>query len=74
MFLTNTENPNIENERVYFSDLSETAQEKALAHTNVDSPAMNNWDVFPLEYLAESKLDMSQDEIDLAGLTGIGAY
>lgn len=61
--------------RIFFDDLSETAQKQALAFKGVGSPQELNWDVFEMAIVSSgTKYDMTQDEIDLAALSNIGYY
>lgn len=64
-----------DNVRVYFEDLSEEAQMKALAHKGIANPQQANWDVFEMSILGSGvKADLSQSEIDMSALTMIGCY
>jgi hypothetical protein len=64
---------NLDNERIFFVDLSEEAQAKALKFKS-DNNIDKDWDVAPLGFLSVSKDTMSQSDMDLEGLVSLGFY
>ena len=60
---------------IMFEYLSEDAQQKALAHMQVNSPYDMHWDVIPIAQLPYGSIaEFDQDDIDLQALTQIGYY
>jgi hypothetical protein len=66
--LNSADSRNLDEERIFFSDLSPEAQAKALQKKGISCPEEANWDVAPLVYYYEPKCNLSQQEIDDNGL------
>lgn len=54
----------LDSERIFFSDLSEEAQQKALDKKGISDYRDANWDIIPIVYYYEPISNLSQDEID----------
>lgn len=65
---------NLDSERIFFDDLSEDAQQKALEFKGVKSHRELNWDIFPMYQHYEKVSNLSQTEIDDNALGNIGFY
>lgn len=54
----------LDSERIFFSDLSEEAQQKALDKKGISDYRDVNWDILPMAYHYEAISNLSQYEID----------
>lgn len=73
-FSTGLDTRDLDAEKIYFTDMSEEAQKKALAFKGVSDHRDMNWDIFPVYRHYESKSNLSQEEIDTEALSSLGFY
>ncbi len=59
---------------IMFSELSEEAQQKALACVGVESEAEKHWDILPIAYTHMGMSLTTQEDIDMEVLSQIGFY
>lgn len=74
-FLKSTKDPrDLDSDRIFFRNLSEDAQKKALDFKGIKDFREENWDVFPMAYYYEPISNLSQIEIDMEALMTLGLY
>lgn len=62
----------ITDDSIMFFELSMDTQERLLAFAQVSHPSDKFWDILPVAYIYQNKLDMTQNEIDDEVLLQLG--
>jgi len=62
--LNNKRAKDLDTERIFFLNLSQEAQKKALSLKGIKDYREANWDIMPLVYYYEQISNLSQSEID----------
>lgn len=63
----------VDSYHIYFSDMSEEAQQEVLEFKNLSTPD-DSWYLETLQHCVEPKSEMEQDDIDYAGKVSFGMH
>lgn len=60
------------NDTIMFTELSAMIQQRILEAFNLQSPSERFWDVVPVAYLYNDKMELNQNELDEEALLQLG--
>lgn len=69
--LESSRDENLDEDKIFFRDLSDEAQAKALELKGIEDYREEDWDIMPLVYYYEPIYTLSQSEIDDTALAFI---